>query len=122
MKEEFARTPEELKDLKRAMERMYDALGVNFNSFTEVMEHLDDLRVSWKPTTETMQSIAKFKNRNENNGIETNPVHFWAIEAKGCKTVIEAVRLYLESNAQQFPGVQVIKNRVLFLANMGKWK
>lgn len=105
-----------------AMKNMYDALGSNYTSFSEVFEALDDMRVDLKPSQSTMKSIALFKKQTENNGIEYNPAEFWTLQAKQCPTVVEAMRLYLEANAQQFTGVPVIKNRILFLANTGRWK
>lgn len=118
----FARNSEELSDIKKAMQKMNDALGVNYTSFSEVMEHLDDLRLDMKPTQKTMESINSFKHQSENNSTASNPFEFWYGESKKCRNVIEAVRLYLEANAQQFSGVGVIKNRILYLANKGEWK
>jgi len=121
-KESLTTSHDGIDAIKKAMERMHDALGVNYTSFHEVMEHLDDLRVDLKPTPETLKMVKSFKQAHEDTGRELNPVEFWSNKARQCESVLDAVRLYLEANSQQFSGVSVIKNRILFLANKGQWK
>lgn len=101
---------------------MYDAIGVNYTEFSDVMETLDDMRADLKPTPRTYEAIQLFKKKAENQGMESNPVEFWCEQAKKCENVLDAVRLYLEANSQQLIGVGVIKNRILYLANKGAWK
>lgn len=123
MKEsKFARSSAELVDLRRSLERMHDALGVNYTSFSDVMESLDDMRVDLKPTPQTFKMIKLFKSKSEDFSKAGNPVEFWTEQARKCENVLDAVRLYLEANYQQLVGVQVVKNRIMYLANKGAWK
>ena len=109
-------------EIRAALSKMHDALGVNYTCFSEVMEKLDDMRLDLKPTPSTMEVVKLFRRRAEDQSREMNPVEFWAAKAKNCDNVLEAVRLYLEANANQYPGADIIKNRILFLANKEQWK
>lgn len=108
--------------IKTALSRMHDAIGVSYTCFSEVMEELDNRRVDLRPTPMTIQAVQLFKKANENLGQSSNPVEYWIAKAQGCNSVIEATRLYWEANRQQFPGVESIKNRIIFLANQGRWE
>jgi chromosome condensin MukBEF complex kleisin-like MukF subunit len=109
-------------EIKSALSKVHDALGVNYTRFSEVIETLDDMRLDFRPTMKETKIVEAFRKRTEDLSMAMNPVEFWAVRAKNCINVVEAVRLYLEANAHQYPGATVIKNRILFLANKGAWK
>ena len=109
-------------EIRAALSKVHDALGVNYTRFSEVIETLDDMRIDFRPTAKEAKIVEAFKKRTEDLSMAMNPVEFWAGRSKDCRNVVEAVRLYLEANANQYPGAGVIKNRILFLANKGEWK
>ena len=109
-------------EIKSALSKVHDALGVNYTRFSEVIETLDDMRLDFRPTVKEQKIVEAFRKRTEDLSMAMNPVEFWAVRAKNCSNVVEAVRLYIEANANQYPGAVVIKNRILFLANKGAWK
>jgi hypothetical protein len=109
-------------EIRAALTKVHDALGVNYTTFGEVIETLEDMRLDFRPTKKELAVVEAFRRRNEDLSRASNPVEFWAVRAKDCNNVVEAVRLYLEANARQYPGAAAIKNRILFLANKGEWK
>lgn len=124
MKESFfsKNNKEELDNVKKAVERAYDALGISYTCFSEVMDQLDDMRADLKPDGSVLKMIESYKKKNEDISASHNPVEYWAVQSRKCESVLQATRLYLEANAQQFPGIGIIKNRIIYLANKGKWK
>jgi hypothetical protein len=85
------------------------------------MEYLDDLRADLRPGKKEKAVMGAFKKMSSDGSQSFNPAEFWVCRAKECQNVIDAVKLYLDASGNQFPGYQVIKNRILFLANQGKW-
>lgn len=110
------------EEIKSALSKMHDAIGVNYTDFGDVMETIDDMRLDIRPSLEVIKTIREFKTQKENHSEMSNPVDFWMSKSHECKTVIEAVKLYWEANRQQFPHAEVIKNRAIFLANKNQWK
>lgn len=108
--------------IKDALFKMHDALGANYTTFSDVMATLDDMRIDFRPGAKEKTVMDMFKNKNLDTSTTIDPIAFWMNKSRDCLTVLDAVRLYLDANANQFAGADILKNRILVLANKGKWK
>jgi hypothetical protein len=108
--------------IKDALLKIHDALGVNYTCLADVLGHLDDLRVDFRPGQKEQGVIELFKKKNLDSSTSIDPMAFWVAKSRDCLNVLDAVKLYLDANSNQFPGTEILKNRILVLANLNKWR